>query len=295
MLRSPDASAWLARIQEKDEHTYRHSIRASIWAVLFGRHIGLRRLDLIRLGLATLLKDVGKLQLEDEVLQAVNRSPRQELEYRKFVGYSVELLAREPQLDPEVVRIVQCHRERHDGSGYPAGLRGEKIPVLARICGIVTFYDEATNPRGASFPVAPSRAVADLYDLRGICYQEQLVVEFIQAIGLYPTGTQVELSTGEVAVVLEQTYQRRLKPKVMVVLDRDKKRLPEPRLLDLAADDDRKERLIERGKLGRGDKIAIVKDLEPSRFPEVDVAAVRDAYLFSRKRLPSFLSRVIGR
>lgn len=294
MLRSPDASAWLARIQEKDEHTYRHSIRAGIWAVLFGRHIGLRRQDLIRLGLATLLKDVGKLLLDDEVLQAIDRNPRQELEYRKFVGHSVELLSKDPQLDPEVVKIVQCHRERHDGSGYPAGLRGDKIPVLARMCGIVTFYDEATNPRGARFPVAPSRAVAELYDLRGICYQEQLVVEFIQAIGLYPTGTQVELSTGEVAVVLEQTYRRRLKPKVMVVLDRDKQQLPEPRLLDLAADDDRKERLVERGKLTQGDKISIVKDLEPSRFPEVDVAAVRDAYLFSRSGLPSFFSRLFG-
>ncbi|AOS96630.1 Cyclic di-GMP phosphodiesterase response regulator RpfG [Microbulbifer aggregans] len=295
MLRSPDASAWLARLQEKDDHTYRHSIRASIWSVLFGRHIGLRRQDLIRLGLATLLKDVGKLLLDDDILQTVDRSPRQELEYRKFVGYSVDLLSREPQLDPEVVKIVQCHRERHDGSGYPAGLRGDKIPVLARMCGVVTFYDEATNPRGASFPVAPSRAVAELYDLRGVCYQEQLVVEFIQAIGLYPTGTQVELSTGEVAVVLEQTYRRRLKPKVMVVLDRDKQLLPQPRVLDLAADDDRKERLVERGKLTPGDKISIVKDLEPSRFPQVDVASVRDAYLFSRNRLPAFLSRVIGR
>ena len=96
-------------------------------------------------------------------------------------------------------------------------------------------------------------------------------------------------------VVLEQTYRRRLKPKVMVVLDRDKQLLPQPRVLDLAADDDRKERLVERGKLTPGDKISIVKDLEPSRFPQVDVASVRDAYLFSRNRLPAFLSRVIGR
>ncbi len=295
VLRSPDAFAWLARVREKDEHTYSHSIRASIWAVMFGRHIGLRRHDLVRLGVATLLKDVGKLMLPDEVLKAHRRDPRKELEYRQFVDHSVRLLAADPQMDPQVVDIVHSHREMHDGSGYPRGLRGDRIPVLARMCGIVTFYDEATNPRGITYPVAPSKAVARLYDLRGISFQEQLAVEFIQSIGLYPTGTQVALSTGEVGVVVEQTHRRRLKPRVMVVLDSDKQLLAEPRLLDMAADDDRKDKLIQRGKLAPGDKITILNDVEPGRFPHVSVAAVRDSYLFSRRRLPAFLSRFLNR
>ena len=295
VLRSPDAFAWLARVREKDEHTYSHSVRASIWAMLFGRHIGLRRHELVQLATATLLKDIGKAQLPDELLHTARRDPRGELEYRKFVDYSVQLLSRDGQFDPQVVEIVHCHREQHDGSGYPRGLRSDKIPVLARMCGIVTFYDEASNLRGASVPVAPSRAVAQLYDLRGVAFHEQLVVEFIQAIGLYPTGTQVELSTGEVAVVVEQSYQRRLKPKVMVVLDGDKQLLPEARLFDMAADDDSKQKLIERGKLSVDDKVTILQSLEASRYPQVDVAAIRDGYLYSGQRLPSLLSRLFRR
>lgn len=295
VLRSPDAFAWLARVREKDEHTYSHSIRTSIWAVMFGRHIGLRRHDLVRLGVAALLKDIGKLMLPDEVLAAPKRDPRRELEFRKFVDHSVRLLAADSQMDPQVTEIVHCHREMHDGSGYPRGLRGDKIPVLARMCGIVTFYDEATNPRGVTYPVAPSKAVAQLYDLRGISFQEQLAVEFIQSIGLYPTGTQVELSTGEVGVVVEQTHKRRLKPRVMVVLDGAKQLLAEPQLLDMAADDDRKDRLIERGKLAPGDKITILKDVEPGRYPQVNVASVRDSYLFSQQRLPGFLAKLLKR
>ncbi|MFC6634100.1 HD-GYP domain-containing protein [Microbulbifer taiwanensis] len=295
VLRSPDTFAWLARVRDKDEHTYSHSIRASIWALVFGRHIGLRRHELVQLGMATLLKDVGKLMIADEVLQMVVRDPRGELEYRKFVEHSVRLLSADPQVDPQLINIVRCHREQHDGSGYPQGLRGDKIPVLARMCGIVTFYDEATNPRGAGQPVAPSKAVAQLYELRGINYQEQLVVEFIQSIGLYPTGTQVELSSGEIGVVVEQTFGRRLKPKVMLVLDRNKQPLAEAQLLDMAADDDRKQRLIERGKLGPDARIAILKDVEPGRYPQVNVAAVRDSYLFSQQGLPSILSRLLRR
>lgn len=294
MLRSPDALAWLARVREKDEYTHSHSVRASIWAVMFGRHIGLRRRELVQLGMAALLKDVGKLKISGEVLRAVRRNPRSELEYRRFVEQSVKLLSADPKVDPQVISIVHSHCERHDGSGFPQGLRGDRIPVLARMCGIVTCYDEATNPRGASQPVAPSQAVSRLYGLRGIAFQEQLVVEFIQAIGLYPTGTQVALSSGEIGVVVEQTYQRRLKPKVAVVLDSRKRPLPKLRLFDMAADDDRKQRLIERGKLSPGEKITILQDVEPGKFPQVDVAAVRDNYLFSRKLLPGLLSCLLG-
>ncbi|WP_226643444.1 HD-GYP domain-containing protein [Microbulbifer variabilis] len=293
VLRSPDAFAWLARVRDRDEHTYSHSVRASIWAVLFGRHIGLARHELVQLGVATLLKDVGKLSIPAEVLQMLQRDPRSELEYRKFVQHSVQMLSADAQVDPQVIDIVRAHRERHDGGGYPGGLRGDKIPVLARMCGIVTFYDEATNPRGVSQPIAPSKAVAELYDLRGIAYQEQLVVEFIQAIGLYPTGTQVELSSGEVGVVVEQTYDRRLRPKVMIVLDAHKRQLSKPHLFDLAAAEDRAEKLIERGKMRPEEKISIVRDIEPGAYPEVNTSAVRDNYLFnSGGQLSRFFSRL---
>ncbi|AWF79584.1 diguanylate cyclase [Microbulbifer sp. A4B17] len=292
VLRSPDAFAWLARVRDKDEHTYSHSVRASIWAVLFGRHIGLSRSDLLKLGVATLLKDVGKLAIDGEVLQMKQRDPRSELEYRKFVQHSVKMLSADPQIDPKVIEVISAHCERHDGSGYPEGLRGDRISVLARMCGIVTFYDEATNPRGSSEPVAPSRAVAKLYDLRGIAYQEQLVVEFIQAIGLYPTGTQVELSTGEVGVVVEQTYDRRLRPKVMIVLDGQKQTLSKPRLCDLAEVEDREQKLIERGKMSVEEKISILRDIEPGAYPQVDAANIRDNYLFRGGRLGQLLTRL---
>ncbi|WHI44560.1 HD domain-containing phosphohydrolase [Microbulbifer sp. VAAF005] len=292
VLRSPDAFAWLARVRDKDEHTYSHSVRASIWAVLFGRHIGLSRSDLLKLGVATLLKDVGKLAIDGEVLQMKQRDPRSELEYRKFVQHSVKMLSADPEIDPKVIEVISAHCERHDGSGYPEGLRGDRISVLARMCGIVTFYDEATNPRGSSEPVAPSRAVAKLYDLRGIAYQEQLVVEFIQAIGLYPTGTQVELSTGEVGVVVEQTYDRRLRPKVMIVLDGQKQTLSKPRLCDLAEVEDREQKLIERGKMSVEEKISILRDIEPGAYPQVDAANIRDNYLFRGGRLGQLLTRL---
>lgn len=125
-----------------------------------------------------------------------------------------------------------------------------------------------------------SKAVAKLYDLREIEFQEELVVEFIRAIGLYPTGTLVELSTGEVGVVVEQNFERRLKPKVMVVTDAYKQPLYEMVLVDLAADEKEKQQKVDAGKVHPSEleRVEIVQDLEPGSY-DIDVAGIRDNYI----------------
>jgi hypothetical protein len=177
------------------------------------------------------------------------------------------------------------------------GLQGDKIPLLGKIAGIVTFYDNVTNPRGARNPIAPSKAVSRLYELRNIHFQEELVVEFIRAIGLYPTGTLVELSTGEVGVVVEQNFERRLKPKVMLVLDARKSFLDKPVVLDLAEDERRKQELIDSGKKNAQEveKIEIARDLDPGTY-QVDIAEIRDQYILRKERpgLFNLLSKLRG-
>lgn len=289
VLRNPDAMTWLTRVKEKDEHTYSHSVRSAVWAIIFGRHMGLSKKELNILALGVLLKDVGKTRLDSALLSRAVRTEEEEEVYRKFVDYSVDILRHTDGVPARVLAIVKNHCERINGTGFPLGLIGEKIPVLARIAGIVTFYDDITNPRDAVQPVAPSRAISRLYDMRGHEFQEQLVVEFIRAIGLYPTGTLVELSTGEVAVVVEQNFSRRLKPKVMIVLDAAKQVLTEPTLLDLAEDEREKQALIDSGKktLEEAGKVDIIRDLEPGSCA-VDIRAIRDGYLMDMAKRSIF-------
>lgn len=145
-----------------------------------------------------------------------------------------ELVAKNKQVNFEVVAIIENHHERMDGSGYPRGMEGATIPVLARIAGLVDAYDAMITPR----PYAPARtsheAVQELIDGKGTLFQEALVEQFIQAIGLFPTGTLVELNTGEVGIVTRQNETRRLKPELIVVLDGEKSQLAAPVILDLA-------------------------------------------------------------
>lgn len=294
VLRNPDALTWLSRVKEVDEHTYSHSLRSAVWAIIFGRHIGMAKGDLDTLAMGVLLKDIGKAKVNPKILESANRTAAQEREYERFVGVSVDLLRQASNVEPRVIAVVKSHCERVNGSGFPQQLRGDKIPLLGKIAGIVTFYDETTNPRGEKYPLSPSKAVAKLYDCRDREFQEELVVEFIRAIGLYPTGTLVELNTGEVAVVMEQNFERRLKPKVLIVLDAFKAPLAKPISLDLAVDDSRKQALVDAGKktLEEVEKIEIAQDLEPGSF-DIDIAKIRDDYLFQaeKKTLFSFFKR----
>ncbi len=294
VIRNPDAFSWLTKVREADEYSYSHSMRSAIWAIMFGRHIGLSKKDMDALAIGVLLKDLGKVGMAKELLENDHRSAKEQLQYQSFVETSVAILRDSLEVEPRVIGVVKTHCERLNGTGFPHHLVGDKIPLLGKIAGIVTYYDETTNPRGEHLPLSPSKAVSNLYELRNVDFQEELVIEFIRAIGLYPTGTLVELTTGEVGVVVEQNFSRRLKPKVMLVLDATKSPLSKHQLLDMSEDDAQKQALIDKGKLHytEVEKIEIAQDLEPGSF-DIDITSVRDGYLFKREKKGwlSFLSR----
>lgn len=298
VVRNPDAFSWLSRIKDKDEFTYGHVVRSAVWSGVFGRHIGLDKKDMNMLVSAVLLKDIGKVKLPEALLKVADedRTSEQEVEYRRFVDLGVETLKQTPGVPPEVLHIVRNHCERFDGSGFPQGIIGDKIPFLAKVAGIVTIYDQVTNPRNSKYPLAPSKAMAKLYDMRNIEFQEELVVQFIQALGIYPTGTLVELNTGEVGVVVEQTFARRLKPKVAVVMDGNKKKLAEPKVVDLFEDFSEKMRKAEKKGLPTSaiQSLEIIKDIEPGIY-DVDIASVRDSYLKESWSWKSLFSGIASR
>ena len=283
IVRSPDAFTWLSRVREKDEYTYGHAVRSAVWAILFGRHIGLPKPELDILAMGVLLKDLGKAKLPRQIIEKADRTSVEQEAYEKFVDYGVDILRDLPDVKPRVTSVVKTHCERVNGSGFPAHLRGDKIPLLGKIAGIVTYYDETTNPRNQN-PISPSKAVSNLYEARGIEFQEDLVVEFIRAIGLYPTGTLVELNTGEVGVVVEQNFERRLKPKLMIVLDAVKQPMLTPELLDLAKDEKEKRAKLDSGKYVASeiDHVEIVQDLQPGAF-DIDIDYIRDHYINSKE------------
>ena len=137
-----------------------------------------------------------------------------------------------------MLAIVAGHHERRDGSGYPQALKGERIPAYARIAGLVDTYDAMITHRGYLPRFSPHDALLELSRQRDRGFDAALVEQFVQSIGIYPTGSLVELTSGEVGIVIEQNRVRRLRPKVMLVLDADKNPLRSSRTIDLMVEND---------------------------------------------------------
>ncbi|MDI9245196.1 HD domain-containing phosphohydrolase [Marinobacter sp. CHS3-4] len=234
VVRNPDAMLWLSRTRQYDDFTYQHSVNTAVWALVCGRELGLNEGLLNHLGMGCLLSQVGKLALPERLVQNEGRLESDDFElYRTYVEKGVQRLS-DSGVSRAVLSVVQNHRERHNGSGFPEGVRGDRIPLLGKIAGLAEYFESLVGPREMSQAMTPARAVSMLYELRNIEFQEDLVEKFIAAVGVYPTGSLVELNDGQRGVVVSHSSERRLWPKVMVMADRTHKPLKTAKIIDLA-------------------------------------------------------------
>ena len=141
---------------------------------------------------------------------------------RQHVELGLQVLQEAGETNRIIVDMVRGHHERMDGTGYPARRTEEDIPLYARMGAIIDSFDAMTSDRPYAAALPRHDALQELYRGRDTAYHGELVEQFISCLGVYPTGSLVELSTGEVGVVMTQNPSRRLRPKVLVVTDPDK-------------------------------------------------------------------------
>jgi HD-GYP domain-containing protein (c-di-GMP phosphodiesterase class II) len=221
--KNPDAYLWLSRLRKFDSFLYKDSLMSAVLSASLGRRLGLEENELQVLSAACLLMDIGKLALPTELIHKSDRLTEEEWELMKtHVQLGVDILSSSSNYKPQIIDIVRTHHERIDGSGYPEGLNGTDIPLFGQIAGIVDQYVAVTNPRPYAEVISHSKAQAMLFNQKGSYFDEMLVEYFIQTLSTYPTGTLVELSTGEVAIVKAQKSSARLKPDVIMLLNNNK-------------------------------------------------------------------------
>jgi HD-GYP domain-containing protein (c-di-GMP phosphodiesterase class II) len=237
MVRNPDALMWVSRLRAHDITTYGHGLQVAVYLVAFGRHLGFPRAELAQLGSIGLLLDIGKIRLPREILLKQGPLTSGEFETVKaHVAHSLDILDETPNWHPDILDGIGQHHERMNGSGYPRGLKEDEISFFGRMAGITDCFAALTKPR----PYAP--AVSSYEALRSISgwspdfFHEPLVEQFVQAIGVFPVGSMVELSTGEVAVVVSHNKLRRLKPRVLLLTAPDKTPSSYPTMVDLLYD-----------------------------------------------------------
>jgi HD-GYP domain-containing protein (c-di-GMP phosphodiesterase class II) len=266
IVRNPDAAMWLARLREEDISTYGHGLQVCVYLTAFGRHLGFPKEQLEQLAQIGLLLDIGKIKLPRYLLEKQGRLTAEEYEEAKrHVQHGIEILTETPNIDPEVLEGIEQHHERMNGSGYPHAFEGNEIGIYGRMAGIVDTFAALTNHRPYAAAASSYEALRSISGWAGDFFHEPLVQQFVSSIGVFPVGSLIELSTGEVAIVVAHNKVRRLKPRVLVVTGPDKTRSPHPAMLDLLYDN----------KAGGDDPVFIKRGL-PAGAYELDL---KDFYL----------------
>ncbi|MCZ6641433.1 MAG: HD-GYP domain-containing protein [Gammaproteobacteria bacterium] len=238
VLRNKDAVAALLRIRSLDNYTYSHCISNAVWAAILGRHLGYTVKQINKLAMGCALLDIGKVCMPQELLIKPGLPTEAEWEViREHVAAGLAILDSSSITDRDVLTMVAMHHERYDGSGYPNNLEGPSIPAYGQIAGIIDTYDAMITERPYAAALSSYDAVNKLHQCADVLFQSELVEQLTQAIGVFPTGTLVELNTGEVGIVTAQNADRRLRPKITLILNEDKKLRAQPLITDLKAMD----------------------------------------------------------
>lgn len=236
-MRNDDALVSLTKLLAADEYTFSHSVNVTIFSLMLAKSLRFSREEMQMLGESVLLHDVGKMLVPPEILTKPGKLTAEEFEIMKeHVPRGVNFLRESFPHRPELPIVAQDHHERIDGSGYPQGKRGDEIHRWGQIAAIADVYDALTSQRCYKKEIQPHRAVALIYRLSGADFNSHFVERFIECVGIYPIGSLVRLSTGEVALVVSIRHEDLLRPEVLV-LYRQGHRLRNPRLVDLTETD----------------------------------------------------------
>ncbi len=215
----------MASIKQHDDYTFNHMVNVCVLAIAFGQRLGLRRQDLAQLGLCALYHDMGKLHIPLEVLNAnTNLSEKEWAVMGNHTVFAARTLFPLIEADRGTVnRILTAlqHHLRYDGAGYPRLRIRTTQSLYARITAIVDTFDAMTTKRIYQRQYLPDEAIALLHRFAGERYDPLLVKAFVNCMGIYPIGSTVALSTGELAVVVESNPDpdRIHQPKVRIVTD----------------------------------------------------------------------------
>lgn len=219
-LACPDALQWAIHSEFDPGYVCRRSVGSAVLAALLGKQLGLEKDHILQMILGGLVLDIGKISVPIAILAkpgSLNAAEKTFTEAHVGCGYSIVRLTEHGS--DRIVEMVLGHHERLDGSGYPRQLRGTEIPLFARMAGIIDTFDALTLNRRYALAMSAPAALQLISSASNQKFDAAIVREFIQATGIYPTGSAVEISDGRSGFVCAQNPDAPLFPRVAVTAD----------------------------------------------------------------------------
>jgi uncharacterized domain HDIG len=217
LMKNEDVKFSIANLKLYDDCTYNHSLGVSVLSIAIGLSLGLDKNDLYELGLCALLHDIGKMAVPIEIISKPGKLTPEEFDIvKQHPAKGAEFLYSHNLANRRICAGVLSHHEKYDGSGYPNGLSGKRIPLFGRIISIADVYDALTSERPYRKPSSPSEAIEYIMGC-GNAFDISLVKAFLKKVSPYPIGSCVKLSNEQIAVVVKQNEFHPLRPVIRML------------------------------------------------------------------------------
>ena len=221
VLANKDVVVNLADIRNADDYTFYHSINVCILSLLSGVELNLSRTRMEGLAAGALLHDMGKVWIDDSILNKKGSlTPEEYAEIKKHPSFGYEILSNQKNITEETVTIVAQHHERCDGSGYPYKRAKDDIHPFARLVMVADVYDALTSVRPYRDSLQPHQAI-EMIMASGDAYDREMTRLFLKHVAAYPVGTGVRLSNGDLGIVVLNRKGIPLRPVVRICKDGD--------------------------------------------------------------------------
>lgn len=235
VLRNPGALIGLARLKNKDDYTYMHSVAVCALMVSLARQLKLDDSQVREAGMAGLLHDIGKMMIPLAILNKPGKLTDDEfVSVKSHPEEGYKLLKAGSGVSDVTLDVCLHHHEKMAGNGYPEKLKGEQISVFARMGAVCDVYDAITSNRPYKNGWDPSDSIRKMAEWSGPHFDQPIFQAFVKSIGIYPVGTLVKLESGRLGVVIEQHDKSLLAPKVKVFFSTKSQSYIPPQVLDLA-------------------------------------------------------------
>ncbi|RKQ29611.1 HD-GYP domain-containing protein [Oceanobacillus halophilus] len=205
-----------------DNYIFQHSLNVAIYSLAIGVNLNFTNKKLMDIGIGSLLHDVGKIFIEQDILQKPDRLSDEEFEIVKnhtVLGY--RFLSKNGGVPSVVAHCAYEHHERLDGSGYPRGLVGNELHTYAKVIGVADVFDAVTSNRVYRDAMLPHEGLEILYAGAVHLFDKEMVEAFKKSIVVFPIGLSVELSDGRKGVVARQNQHLCDRPVIRVVKEKE--------------------------------------------------------------------------
>lgn len=223
IVRNKDCVIQLSNLKSYDNNTYEHSLDVARISTLIGANMGMEKAKLIQLCEAAILHDVGKTAIPSEVINKKGKLTAEEYDDVKWHStYGYEIVKRTGRFEAPVYVAILQHHESFDGTGYPNGLIGDKISLLARIIAIADVYSAMTSARPYKEAFFQNEVREKFYADGSKQFDPDILKVFLDKVPIYEIGEVVKISTGQKAVIVRNNLNYLLRPVIRIFEDCEK-------------------------------------------------------------------------